>query len=230
MNYAFLLLDAVIVAVLLFFFVRGRKKGLILTLCGLAAFFVAIIGARMLTETFSPTVADWLQPHFSVAFGEELGANLDEKLDELFPADEPGDSAIAKLLVSLGIYDEVTTAIRDAVSGPASQTAADAAATLARSVAEIVADILTFIVAFLLLLAVWYLISHALDLASRLPVINGLNRLLGGLFGLLQGMIILFLVAWLLRVLDVIPQEITAQTKLLKFFLTTDLTEFFTGI
>ena len=226
MNYAVLLLDAVIVAVLLFFFVRGRKKGLILTLCGLAAFFVAIIGARMLTETFSPTVADWLQPHFSVAFGEELDANL----DELFPADEPGDSAIAKLLVSLGIYDEVTTAIRDAISAPASQTAADAAATLARSVAEIVADILTFIVAFLLLLAVWYLISHALDLASRLPVINGLNRLLGGLFGLLQGMIILFLVAWLLRVLDVIPQEITTQTKLLKFFLTTNLTEFFTGI
>ena len=230
MNYTVLLLDAVIVAVLLFFFLRGRKKGLILTLCGLAALFVAIIGARMITDAVSPTVADWLQPRFSVAFGEELGANLEEKLEELFSADESSDNSIVKLLITLGIYDDVTNAIRDAVSGPASQTAADAAAALARSVAEIVAGILTFIVAFLLLLVAWFLVSHALDLAARLPVLNGLNRLLGGLFGLLQGMLILFLVAWVLRLLDIVPPAITEQTTLLKFFLTANLTELFTGI
>ena len=230
MNYTVLLLDAVIVAVLLFFFLRGRKKGLILTLCGLAAFFVAIIGARMITDAFSPAVADWLQPHVSVAFGEELGANLEEKLDDLLSSDVSEDNSIARLLITLGIYDDVTDAIRDAVSGPASQTAADASAALAHSVAEAVAGILTFIVAFLLLLAVWYLISHALDLAARLPLINGLNRLLGGLFGLLQGMLILFLAAWVLRLLDIVPPAIIEQTTLLKFFLTTNLTELFTGI
>ena len=61
----YLIYDAVIVAILAYFFLRGRKKGLILTLCGLAAFFVAIIGARMASDAFAPKVADLLQPRFS---------------------------------------------------------------------------------------------------------------------------------------------------------------------
>ena len=230
MNYTVLLLDAVIAAVLLFFFLRGRKKGLILTLCGLAAFFVAIIGARMAVDAFSPMVADHLQPHLAAAFGEEFSAGLGEKLDELLSSDAQNDNAIVKLLITFGVYDEVTQAIRDAVSGPASQTAAGAAAALARSVAEAIAAVLTFIAAFLLILIAWWLLSHTLDLAARLPVLNGLNRLLGGLFGLLQGMLILFLAAWVLRLLDVIPPELTAQTTLLKFFLSANPTELFTGI
>lgn len=231
MNYTYLIYDAVIVAVLAYFFLRGRKKGLILTLCGLAAFFVAIIGARMASDAFAPKVADLLQPRFSSVIEEQLGNGLAEKLDELLSAGEDTDNAIVKLLTSLGFYDEVADTIRSAVSGQAAQTAADVAVSLARAVAEVVAGVLVFVVAFLLLIVVWYLISHALDLAARLPIINGLNRLLGGLFGLLQGMLILFLAAWVLRLLGgVIPEETVERTTLLRFFLTTNPISLITGI
>ena len=231
MNYTYLIYDAVIVAVLAYFFLRGRKRGLILTLCGLAAFFVAIIGARMASDAFAPKVADLLQPRFSSVIEEQLGNGLAERLDELLSANEDTDNAIVKLLTSLGIYDEVADTIRNAVSGQAAQTAADVAVSLARAVAEVVAGVLVFVVAFLLLIVVWHLVSHALDLAARLPIIHGLNRLLGGLFGLLQGMLILFLVAWVLRLLGgVIPEETVAGTTLLKFFLTTNPISLITGI
>ena len=39
--------DAVIAVVLLVFFLRGRSKGLVLSLCGLLAVFVALVGAKM---------------------------------------------------------------------------------------------------------------------------------------------------------------------------------------
>lgn len=226
-----LIYDAVIVVILAFFFLRGRKKGLILTLCGLAAFFVAIIGARIASDAFAPQVADMLQPHFSTVIEEQLGGGLQERLDELLAAGEQGDSAIAKLLTTLGFYDEVADAIREAVSGQAAQTAADVAVSLARAVAEVVAGVLVFVVAFLLITVVWFLLSRALDLAARLPILNGLNRTLGGLFGLLQGMLLLFLIAWVLRLMGgVIPQETVAQTTLLKFFCTANPLSLITGI
>lgn len=227
----YLIYDAAIVAILLFFFLRGRKKGLILALCGLAALFVALIGARMVAETFTPKVADLLQPHFSSAIEEQFGSDLEEKLDQILTQGEQGDGAIAKLLTSLGFYDEVSNAIRNAVRGEAAQTVTDVAVTLARTVAEVVASVLVFVVAFLLITVVWFLLSHALDLASRLPIINGLNRTLGGLFGLLQGMLLLFLIAWALRLMGgVIPQETVEQTTLLKFFCSSNPLSLIAGI
>lgn len=227
----YLIYDAVILAVLLFFFLRGRSKGLILALCGLAAIFVALIGARMAADTFAPKVADMLQPHFSTVIEEQLGNGLEEKLDDLLDAGEPGDNILANILTSLGFYDEVSQAIRDTVSGEAAQTVTDVAVALARTVAEVVSSVLVFVVAFLLITAAWFLLSHALDLAARLPIIHGLNRLLGGLFGLLQGMLLLFLIAWVLRLMGgVIPQETVEQTTLLKFFCNTNPLSLFTGI
>ena len=230
-NYMHLIYDGAIVAILAYFFLRGRKKGLILALCGLAAFFVAIIGARMASDAFAPKVAHMLQPHFSTVIEAHLGHGLEERLDELLTAGEQGDNAIAKLLTTLGFYDEVADTIRSAVSGQAAQTAADVAVALARSVAEVVAGVLVFIAAFLLITVGWFLLSHALDLAARLPILNGLNRTLGGLFGLLQGMLLLFLVAWVLRLMGgVIPQDTVEQTTLLKFFCTTNPISLITGI
>lgn len=226
-----LLYDAAIAAILLFFFLRGRKKGLVLTLCGLAAIFVALIGARFASDTFAPYIADLLQPRFSAVIEEQLDSGLAQKLDELLAAGEQGENIIADILTKLGFYDEVSEAIRNAVSSQATQTVADLAVALARSIAEVVAGVLVFVVAFLLITVAWFLLSRALDLAARLPIINGLNRLLGGLFGLLEGMLLLFLIAWALRLMGgVIPQDTVEQTVLLKFFCSTNPMSLITGI
>ena len=87
------------------------------------------------------------------------------------------------------------------------------------------------VVSFLLLSAAWFILSHALNLAAKLPIIHGLNSLLGGAFGLLQGAILLFLAAWAIRVMgDVIPQEVVDQTYLLKFFCNTNPMDLISGI
>lgn len=227
----YLIYDAVILILLLFFFLRGRKKGLILTLCGLAGIFVAIIGARMASDHFAPKVADMLEPHFSSVIQEQLGSGLEERLDKMLSAGEDGSNFLTDLLTKLGLYDQVSDSIRSALTDQAAQTTADVAVSLARTVAEFVARVVVFVVAFLLVSALWFLASHALDLAARLPVIHGLNRTLGGLFGLLEGMLLLFLITWVLRLLGgVIPWETVAETTVLKFFFTSNPISLITGI
>lgn len=220
--------DIVIAVVLLFFFLRGRSKGLILSLCGLVAVFVALAGAKMASDALSPRAAEALQPHFASVIEEQLAGDLDGKLDALL---RPEGNAVVDLLTSLGFYDEVSAVIRDAVVGEAAQSVADAALALAGAVAEVVAGVLVFVVAFLLISVAWFLLSRALDLATKLPLLNGLNRLLGGVFGLLKGALVLFVAAWVLRLLgSVIPQETVDQTVLLRFFCTANPLSAITGI
>lgn len=227
----YLIYDAAIVIILALSFLRGRKKGLILTLCGLAAIFVALFGASMASDHFAPKTADLLQPHISSVIQVQLDHGLEEKLDEMLASGEEGGNLLVDLLTKLGFYDDVTNAIHSAVSGQAAQTVSDLAASLARTVAELVSRVIIFVVAFLLISALWFIASHALDLAARLPVIHGLNRTLGGLFGLLEGMLLLFLIAWVMRLLGgIIPQETVEQTTLLKFFCSTNPISLITGI
>ena len=229
MNY--MIYDAVLLIILLVCFLRGRRKGLVLSLCGLLAIFVALIGARLVSDALAPLAADALEPHFAAVIEEQLGTGLDSGLDQALEPQGENSSAILSLLSALGFYDEVSDAIRQTVTSQAAQTVADVALALARSVAEVVAGVLVYVVAFLVISAAWFLLSRALDLAARLPVINGLNRTLGGLFGLLQGMLVLFLAAWVLRLMGgVIPQETVDQTTVLKFFCTTNPLSLITGI
>lgn len=224
----YLIYDAVIAVVLLLFFLRGRSKGLVLSLCGLLAVFVALVGAKMTSDALAPRAAEALQPHFASVIEEHLTGNLDESLDALL---QPEGNAVMDLLTSLGFYDEVSSAIRDAVAGEAAQTVTGAALALAGAVAEVVAGVLVFVVAFLVISVAWFLLSRALDLAARLPVLHGLNRLLGGLFGLLKGALVLFVAAWVVRLLgNVIPQETVEQTVLLRFFCTANPLAMITGI
>ena len=61
-------------------------------------------------------------------------------------------------------------------------------------------------------------LSHALDLVSRLPGINALNHTLGGAIGLVKGLIIVYVVVWVLYDLTgYISPETARQTYLFSF-------------
>ena len=52
-----IVLDLILAALLLFFLWRGYSKGFVLTLCGLLAVFVALIGGSILADALARPVA-----------------------------------------------------------------------------------------------------------------------------------------------------------------------------
>ena len=58
-----------------------------------------------------------------------------------------------------------------------------------------------------------------MDLACRLPVLHTLNGAGGLVIGLLKGLILVLVVAWLLSLLDVLPRDAVEQTFLLRRFM-----------
>lgn len=231
MPYLHWIIDLVIAAILLVSYLRGRKKGFILTLCGLAAFFVALFGARFFSQQLSPMAADALTPHFSSMVEQNTDLDLTDRLDQLLSTDAEGGSPLIDALKAVGLYEPFADSVRDLLGQQAAGAVTDAAAALAHAIAEVVASVVIFIVAFLLILLVWFLLSRLLNLAARLPLIRGLNRLLGGVVGLAQGALLLFFAAWILKLCGgVFPADVVDSSTVLKFFMTANPISVFTGI
>ncbi len=128
---------------------------------------------------------------------------------------------VLSVLRDMGLYEDLLNTIDQAVQDGMTAVAANAAAAVAAAIAQSVAYSVIFTVAFALILIAWKVFSHAVDLVAKLPGLNFLNKTGGAAMGLIKGVLILFLVAWLIQYSGKLIPE-TQQTHLLKFFMTTN--------
>lgn len=219
-----ILLDVIIVAVLLLFAYLGAKKGFVLTLCSLVAVLVAIVGANLVADLAAPMVADAIQPKLEQAIEEQLNEALSHTsftTPEGGTAASPEDvplSGVLKILQENELYQQFMGKLEEAIEEGAASSAASAAAQVATVVAEQVARGILFIIAFFILLVLWGIFSHALDLVTKLPVLDQLNHSLGGVIGLVKGLVIAYIAVWILYGLaGYVPQETMEKTYIFRF-------------
>lgn len=225
---SYLVFDIAIVVILILFAWRGASRGFVLSLCGLLAVVVAFVGASFLASLLAPKVGAALEPRFAQA--------IEERLEEQFQQSVPeGDTAgltegenypmqdVLSVLRDMGLYEDLVNTIDQAVQDGMTAAAANAAAAVAAAIAQSVAYTVIFTAAFVLILIAWTIFSHAVDLVAKLPGLNFLNKTGGAVMGLVKGVIILFLAAWLIQYSGkLIPEETVQQTHLLRFFMTTN--------
>lgn len=219
----YLLLDAAVLLVLIFFLWRGASRGFILTLFSLLALLVAFAGANFLADTLSPRVGEALEPKFAAVIQERLEEEFKTADVPVLPGETAPDypfQGILGMLKTMGLYEDLVNAVDRAVHAGMTEVAAAAAAAVAASIAQAVARAVLFLVFFVLILVGWTLLSHALDLVSKLPGLNTLNRTAGGLVGLVQGALLLFMVGWVLNAWSgPLPSGAAEETVLLRFFM-----------
>lgn len=214
------IIDIAIILVLAFFAWRGAKKGLILTLFSLLAVFVAFFGARAVASNFSQPVADILRPSIQhsidgVLTGQtpdsDLGPDADASPSADIPAlpgynpqeDDPSENfTIQEVLDLIGeseLFSGLRVFLEEAVEEQVLEVTTTAAAAVAAYLAQLVANALLFGASFLLILLVWFLVSRALDLTFRLPILSAVNTVGGLLIGLVKGILLMLVVVWLAR-------------------------------
>lgn len=221
--------ELIIVAVLVAFVWLGARRGLVLTLCGLMGVGVAFLGSGLAAGALAPVVADALEPRIAAVIEEQLNQSIQNA--ELFTGqgvaatvpEEVPLSGVLDVLRDMGLYEGLIDSVQQAVEDGMTEVAASAAAKVASAVARSVAYRLIYSVGFVVILIVWKWVSRTLNFMARLPVLHQLNHLLGGAAGLVQGCLVLFLVAWVIQFMgSLIPSETVEQTVLLKFFMTTN--------
>lgn len=214
--FPYIIIDIAIVLILVFFAWSGARKGLILTLFGLLGLVVAIFGARYLSATFYEPVADIIQPGIyqgitdleeealiSIDYSAEFDSSVESLVEVLREKDLlPG---LVKLLDS-------ATENNDLVN----ELGVSAAETLSDYLANMIARVALFILSFLVILLLWFLISRALDLAFKLPILSAVNLAGGLILGLLKAVVIVVVLVWVCQLVGWLPAEPT--TPILKLF------------
>lgn len=163
-----LIIDIVIVAIVLLFTFLGYKRGLIKVAIKLCTFFIAIIVAFTLYKPATNLIIE--------------KTNLDESIS----------STIANKLLPEGSSEEdsVDESIKlpEIILKQGSNTIKDVAA----SFATLLIQIVCFLIIFILVKIILKFVTLLADLIAKLPIIKQFNELGGTLYGVLEGLFIVF--------------------------------------
>lgn len=203
--------DIFMAAILLLALVLGIRQGFLQGLARVAIVIVALLGAAWLAEHLADPAAKWLEP--------VLTEKLQQQMSGQSAAVDDPSLAAAGILETFGFsgstLDEMVQSVTDKAQEVGQTLLSAVVSTVLRSVAYAV----VYLVSFLLLLLLLRLLLAPLHLFTRLPVVHGVNAVLGGAMGLVKGALLLFFAVWLLRRLQLwITPELISQTYILRFF------------
>ena len=199
-----LLIDIILLGIIIGFMVVGYRKGFVKTvlscLKNIVAFFIAF--------KFSSLLAKWLKDQFFMVKAKEV---IGEKVAEFLGTNSVTDNDIGPLLDSehagfLDFIDKMGIDV-DALRNAVQSTDATVNDAISEYIATPCVNALSSVIAFILLFAgtliVIAIVGWILGAFSKLPIIKGTNKFLGGIIGLAFGIFIAFVVASLIRI--VIP-------------------------
>ncbi len=210
----YILFDVAVVAILALFLWMGWKKGLLLSLCGLAVAAVSFFGAGFLADTLDSPVADAIAPKLEETIQQQLALHYD---------DTDPDGPLDALREMGGLFTWAADAVEEAQDSAAGAAVGELAVKAAGLLATAISYRIIFALAFLLLFVLLTALLHALNVVARLPGLNFCNELGGGLLGLLKGVIVLYVLIACLRLFSgLITPEVEENTYVLKFFLRFD--------
>lgn len=198
-NYMF---DIIIVALLALFAWRGASKGLILSLCGLVAVFVAFFAAQFVSEQFCVPVGNIIRP---IIIQTVRGADA-----EPVSADPEQGYTAEQLLHSIqeqGLFEGFSDFLEQGVASQEVHTSQDHTPleALAGYLSRGIAKTLLFALVYFGVLLVWFLLSHAMDIAFKLPILAEVNLAGGLLVGLVKGVLLSMVLVWLGQLAGVVP-------------------------
>lgn len=219
----FLIFDLIILALLIFFAIRGARRGLVLTLLSLVSVLVAFVGALLISNFCAKPVAQWLQPSIEPHVQSAVESALPDYLEGEVLSTDKLLALLDENNLPLGLNEVLADFLREHTLSPDLDALTDnIVSVLAEKVSLAIVYVALFLISFVLILILWKLLSHALDLVARLPGLNTLNKLGGFLLGALRCAMLLFVAGWLLRMLgsNLISAEVIESSYLLRFFMT----------
>lgn len=170
------------------------KRGFFKTLMRFCRIFFALLAAYFLGSK----LAAWLSAHF---FYSPIHNSVYQKLEQLYQNASDGFnseqiiSAFPRFLMTDSVKNEIN-GMNESGEALVQRASNSVASALSGIVSSIVGYILVFVIALLVLILITALLGK---LIRCLPILNVVDRLLGGLVGLLIGFCILYLAGSVIR-------------------------------
>lgn len=208
-----IVLDVLFIVVAALFVFLGIKRGFIQSVIRSAKLILAFVLAYFL----GGPVAGLLNSAF---IGGWVNGFVYDKVNSLYQSTaNMGAEEIASNFPSFLMTEEVKTNIANASQGEAGevlvQSVSDSISSpIASLISNVLGYILVFLLSFILLVVVAKLLTAVID---KIAILGTLNRVLGGLWGALTGVLVLFVAASVVK-LFLGGTDIYQATVVVKFF------------
>ena len=193
--------DIALAAVLLLALVMGWRQGFVQALTRIVVVVAALLLAGWIAGKLAEPAAKWLEP-------------WEQRLTAQGNTEDAGE-----MLAAFGFEGDTLSEMVERAAEMAQQAGETLLSAVVSTAVRSAAYAVVYLVSFLLLLLVLRLALSPLHLFTKLPVVHGINALMGGVLGLVKGALLVFLAVWVLQKLQIfITPEIVNKTVLLKFF------------
>ncbi len=173
--------DVVLIVFIALCIAVGIARGLVKSLFGLGS----IVFSLVLALTLYPIVSGLLAQ-------SPVGGFVAEQVEKIFGQEESASDNMTN--ASDTEEQEENQFLPDIIQSSVDGVTKQASMT----VSEIALNIISMLIVFLLVRIILWVVAKLLDVATKLPVIHGCNKVLGGLFGAISGMLIVYVVLGLL--------------------------------
>ena len=215
------IIDIMILVVLGISVIFGMHRGFISGVLSMAA----LIGAVLLSFTLSSELSAWLQGNQTLVdtlmYYTDAGSRISNLDLSLLSISQVSESALAQILESANLPDAFESAFVSSIAGASgSMTIAQL---LSQTIVNVSISILSFLICFFVTFTIATFVIHLVNYVFELPVLRHLDALVGGVFGLVRGVFLLFILFALVPlVLAVAPvpmiSDMIAQSRLAPVF------------
>ena len=185
------IIDICILAVLGISVIYGMYKGFISSVLSIAA----LIGAAALSFMLSGDLAAWLKGNQTLVdtlmYYTDAGSRISNLDLSLLSVAQVSESALAGILASANLPAAFESAFVSSISG------ANGSMTIAQLLCQTIVSVSISILSFLCCFFVCYIaatfVIHLINYVFELPVLRHLDALIGGLFGFMRGVLLMYI-------------------------------------
>lgn len=204
------IVDVLILIVLAVSVIYGLHRGFINGVLSVAA----LVGSIALAFMFSGDLAAWLNENKTLVdtlmYYTDAGSRISDLELSLLPANQVTQNALYQILESANLPAAFETAFVGAL-GSASATQ-NIAQLLSQTIVSVSISILSFLICFFIAYVALTFVIHMICYVFELPVLRHLDALIGGVFGLARGVMLVFIFFALVPiVLAVVPVDIVSD-------------------
>lgn len=215
------IIDLIIIAAIAVSVLYGLYRGFINGVLSVAA----LVASAGLSFMLCGDLAAWLQQNKTLVdtliYYTDAGSRISNLDLSLLPVSQVTENALSQILLSANLPSAFETAFLSRFAYAAQST--NIAQLLSQTIVSVSLSILSFLICFLLSYVVCTFIIHLIGYVFELPVLRHLDALAGGVFGLVRGVMLVFIFFALVPiVLAVVPvdfiSELIAQSQLAPYF------------